>query len=194
MTMCNDKGENGMNKNLLIVGAGIYGMVAKEIAESMGCFEKIAFIDDNAKALSNGIEVIGKVSDIGCLASDYYNVVIAIGNPEVRLKLMRSIDENISCQIISLISPRAYVSPSAQIEKGCIIEPMAVIQSHCKLEMGCIVSAGAVVNHTSTCCAGVHLDCNATVEGDCVVPAGTKVCSGEVYKRNGKMNVEELRF
>ena len=41
-----------MNKNLLILGAGIYGLVAKEIAESMGCFGKIAFVDDNAKTTS----------------------------------------------------------------------------------------------------------------------------------------------
>ena len=36
-----------MNKNLLILGAGQYGMVAREIAESMGSFEKIDFLDDH---------------------------------------------------------------------------------------------------------------------------------------------------
>lgn len=35
-----------MGNNLLIVGAGIYALVAKEIAESMGGFDKIDFIDD----------------------------------------------------------------------------------------------------------------------------------------------------
>ncbi len=70
-----------MNKNLLIVGAGIYGVVAKEIAESMGCFEKIAFADDNAKTTPNGISVIGTTKDIENLVCDYYNVVVAIGNP-----------------------------------------------------------------------------------------------------------------
>lgn len=32
-----------MNNNLLILGAGQYGMIAKEIAESMNCFEKNRF-------------------------------------------------------------------------------------------------------------------------------------------------------
>lgn len=36
-----------VNKNLLILGAGQYGYVAKEVAESMGHFEKITFLDDN---------------------------------------------------------------------------------------------------------------------------------------------------
>ena len=43
-----------MNHNLLIVGAGIYRVVAKEIAESMECFDKIAFADDKKKMTPNG--------------------------------------------------------------------------------------------------------------------------------------------
>ena len=35
-----------MNRNLLIVGAGIYGIVVYEIAADMRCFEKIDFVDD----------------------------------------------------------------------------------------------------------------------------------------------------
>ena len=34
------------NKNLLILGAGQYGVMAKEIAEAMGAFDRIAFLDD----------------------------------------------------------------------------------------------------------------------------------------------------
>ena len=183
-----------MNNNLLIVGAGVYGLVAKEIAESMGCFENIAFVDDNAKTTPNGIKVIGKVSDIENLVSDYYNVIVAIGNPEVRLGLIHKIEEEIPCRIVTLISPKAYVSQSAQIGKGCIIEPMAVVHTGCVISTGCIISAGAVVNHASMCCDGVHVDCNATVEGYCLVPAGTKVCSWEVYKRKDTVRVEDLFF
>ena len=45
-------------KNLLIIGAGQYGMVAKEIAESMKCFEKIDFVDDVYPS------AVGKICDI----------------------------------------------------------------------------------------------------------------------------------
>ncbi len=58
-----------MNKNLLIIGAGIYGVVAKEIAESMNCFEKIDFVDDNRKETPNCIKVIGTGVDIVNLAA-----------------------------------------------------------------------------------------------------------------------------
>lgn len=171
-----------MNKNLLIVGAGTYALVAYEIAADMGCFEKIDFIDDEIKTLQNGTRVVGTTQDIDRLAGEYSNIVVAIGNPEIRLSFIGQIKDKTPYKIVSLISPKAYISPSAKISGGCIIEPMAVVHTACVIEEGCLISAGAVVNHASTCCSGVHVDCNATVEGYAYVPTGIKVCSGKVYK------------
>ena len=172
-----------MNKNLLIVGAGIYSIVASEIAADMGCFERIDFIDDASKTTPTGIEVLGTTGDLDRLAPEYDNIVVAIGNPSVRLSLLDRIKAQTTYRVVSLISPKAYISPSAQIMSGCIIEPMAVVQAKSVICPGCIISAGAVVNHAAKCHDGVHVDCNATVEGYCIVPSGTKIHSGEVYKR-----------
>jgi len=171
-----------MYGNLLIIGAGGYALVAMEIAQSMGCFERIAFADDRAQTTPDGQQVIGTTEQLERLVGEYPNVAVAIGNPEVRQHLFQKLSQ-LSCTAVSLISPRAYVSPSARIAPGCIVEPMAVVHTGCKLEQGCIVSAGAVVNHYSTLSRCVHIDCNATVAGYCEVPAGTKVASGEVYKK-----------
>ncbi len=171
------------NRNLLIVGAGIYALVAKEIAESMQIFEKIAFVDDKSKETPNGIPTVGTCADIQKLSAEYGNIIVAIGNPGIRMSILRKIEEETPCKIVTLVSPYAYVSPSAQILKGSIIEPMAVVHTGAIVSAGCIISAGAVINHASMCCDGVHIDCNATVGGNTVVPAGTKVQSGEVYDR-----------
>lgn len=183
-----------MNKNLLIIGAGTYGVVASEIAADKGCFEKIDFVDDERKTTPNGIDVVGTTQDIDELAIQYSNIIVAIGNPEVRLSLLNRIKEETPYRIVSLVSPKAYVSPSAQIMSGCIIEPMAVVHTGCVICPGCIISAGAIVNHATMCSDGVHVDCNATVEGYCLVPAGTKICSGEVYKRKDTIKTEDLFF
>lgn len=181
-----------MNKNLLIVGASTYAVVASEIATDMGCFEKIDFVDDARNTTPNGIEVVGTTKDMDKLALEYSNIVVAIGNPNVRLALLNRIKQETSYRIVSLISPKAYISPNAQIGEGCIIEPMAVVHTGCMIATGCIISAGAVINHVSMCCDGVHVDCNATVEGYCFVPAGTNICCGEVYKRKETINVGNL--
>ena len=181
-----------MNRNLLIVGAGTYGVVASEIASDMGSFDKIDFIDDERKTTPNGIEVVGTTSDIAELAARYGHIIVAIGNPKIRLSLLRKIKEETPYRIVSLVSPRAYVSPSAQVQIGCIVEPMAVVHTSCVLCPGCLISAGAVVNHATMCCEGVHVDCNATVEGYCLVQAGTKIHSGSVYKKTDAVKAEDL--
>lgn len=172
-----------MNKNLLIIGAGVYGVVASDIAYDMGIYEKIDFVDDKLETTATGEKVVGKIKDLAELNCEYGNIIVAIGSPDVRLNLLKMIHEETSFRIVALVSPKAYVAHSAQIMPGCIVEPMAVVQSMSILATGCIVSAGAVVNHASMCCDGVHVDCNATVAGATLVPAGTKIKSGEVFDR-----------
>lgn len=172
-----------MNKNLLIIGAGIYGMVALEIAKDMNCFEKIDFVDDTREITPNGIAVVGRIKEIDKLVCEYSNIVVAIGNAEVRLSLLKKIEEETPYRMVSLVSPKAYVAPSAQLMKGCIVEPMAVIHTACVIQTGCIISAGAVLNHASMCCEGVHVDCNATIAGYSMIPAGMKICSGTVFQK-----------
>lgn len=172
-----------MNKNLLIIGAGIYGMVAKEIALTMDCFDRIDFVDDYAKQTPDGTPVIGTIKDLAQLSGEYDNVVVSIGNPKVRQELLQIIEEDALLQSVTLISPKAYVSASAQIGNGCIIEPMAVVHTGCVLGKGCFICAGAVVNHASLCGNCVQVDCNATVAGNVVVPGGMKIASGTVYSR-----------
>lgn len=170
-----------MERGLLIIGAGVYGLVAKEVAESMQCFAKIDFVDDHSHTTPSGIPVRGTVADLWELSQLYSHAVVAIGNAEVRSRLPYAIKEQTSLRIATLIAPTAYVSPDAKIDEGCIIEPMAVIHTGCTLARGCIVSAGAVINHASACEECVHVDCNATVAGYTRVPSTSKVQSGSVF-------------
>ena len=76
-----------MNKNLLIVGAGQYGMLAREIAESLGEFYKIDFLDDN-----NSV-AIGKIVEYMDFASEYAFAFVAIGNCDLRLSLIEKLQK-----------------------------------------------------------------------------------------------------
>ena len=163
------------SKNLLIIGAGQYGAVAKETAEATGCFSKINFLDD-----SNPV-AIGRTSELTTFVQEYANLFVAIGNPEIRLEWIEKAEKT-GYEIVTLISPKAYVSPSARLMTGTIVEPCAVIQSNTVVEKGCLISSGAVINHNATIGQGCHIDCNATVSARSNVPPKTKVECGKVYK------------
>ena len=161
--------------NLLIIGAGQYGCVAKETAEAMGCYDKISFIDNNSPL------AIGKTDEVEFFLTDYANAFVAIGNSKTRLEIYDKL-KKFGYTIVTLIHPKAYIAPSAKVEEGCIVEPNAVVHSNTCIGMGCLISAGAVINHNAVVEAGCHIDCNATVTARSVVKKGIKVESGQVYK------------
>lgn len=164
-----------MSDNLLILGAGQYGMLVREVAMSTGRFENIDFLDDASDIAIGSIDTYEKFKD------EYKCAFVAIGNSSVRSELLHKLD-NAGYELAVIISPNAYVSPSAAIGGGSIVEPMAVVNTGAVLGTGCLVCAGAVVNHNAAvgdCC---QIDCNATVSARSSVPGGTKVDSGCIYK------------
>ncbi len=170
-----------MKKNLLIVGAGVYSALVKELALATKLYNKIDFIDDVATISFNGDKVVGKVSDMANLLGEYNCAIVAIGNPEVRLQILDYIKANTNFEIVSIISPLSAISPSAIIEEGCVIENMAVVSTACKIKRGAFICAGAVVNHASVVGSCSQIDCNAVVSGQTQVPDKTKVKAGEVF-------------
>lgn len=163
-----------MEKKILILGAGQYGHLVKEIAAACG-YERVDFLDDHHPA------ALGSFADAQFFTDDYPDAVVAVGNAQLRRKCLDML-ESLGFHIPVLCHPRAYISPSAQVCSGCIIEPMAVVNSNAKLERGCFLSAGAVVNHDSWVGECSHIDCNGAVPARSCVPAGTKVNCCTVYE------------
>ncbi len=147
---------------LLILGAGQYGTVAKEVAEAMGIYSQISFLDDHSEL------AIGKLDDIDKV--EYDAAFVAIGNPEVRSKLLSRAKE-----LATLIHPNSTISESAIVEKGSIVEAGAVICANAKIDRGCIIMANAVVGHDAQVGECCQLKYNCTIPERCVVPSRTKV-------------------
>lgn len=164
-----------MNKNLLILGAGQFGLTVKELAESVGFFEKIDFLDDN-----NSIAV-GKLTEYRRWTTNYSSAIVAIGLPTLRSELTRCLEEA-GFAVPTLISPFAYVSPSARLSVGAIVEPTATIQARASVGRGTIVSSGAVLRHDATVGDFCHCDCNSVVASSASVPSGAKVKMGEIFR------------
>jgi len=164
-----------MNNNLIIVGAGAYGYVVKEIAEAMGTFDKISFVDDNAQR----DDVVGTSHMLEVLNKDYRYAIVAIGNSVIRKDVMSAIEEY-GYEIPVLVHPKAYVSPSSSLGAGCVTEAMAVVNSNADVGRGCLICAGSIINHNAQIEDFCQIDCNAVIGAGAFVPEGTKVMYGEV--------------
>lgn len=163
-----------MDGGLLILGAGQFGMMVKEIADSLDMVSKIDFLDDN-----NPI-AIGRLCDFPRFVDSYPLAIVAIGNSMIRLDYANLL-EKAGYTVPALISPRAFVSDSAVVSSGCIIEPMAVVQTRAYIGKGCIISSGAVIRHNATVEDGCHCDCNSVVKSNTILPRGSKLDCGKIY-------------
>lgn len=204
-----------LGKNLLILGAGQYGIMAKEIVEAMGVFERIAFLDDsfgychckqNAIISDNArhpeeqsdegssqVPLIGTFNDLPKFATEFSYGFVAIGNPALRRHLTEQLLQN-NMTPATLIHPTAYVSPSAQLGQGCSIEPNATVQTRATVKTATFIASGAVVRHNAVVGEYCHVDCNAVVESLAIVPAGTKVPCNSVYCQEQGLGLEGHNF
>ncbi len=160
--------------SLLILGAGQYGAVAREVAESMGFYEAISFLDDNKS------HAVGKLEDYTQFINQYSHAFVAIGNLALRAEWISRL-RLAGFSLPVLVHPRAVVMPSAKIGDASIVEAMAMVNTNALVGEGSIISSGAVVNHDAEVGACCHIDCNAVVPANQKVPSQTKILHGTVY-------------
>lgn len=160
--------------NLLILGAGGQGHVVKELAEEVGIFDKIDFLDDDPSK-----DALDVCSNYAKYVDAYPVAYPSFGNNALHLEWLKRLDEA-GFILPRLIHPAATVARSAYIERGTVVEAKAIINSNVKVGFGCIISAGSTVDHNVVINDGCHIDCAATVSKNIVVPEGVKVKSGTV--------------
>jgi len=176
-----------MKKKLLILGAGMFGTVVKEIVEETGVFEQISFLDDafgNREFKCDCHEKsIGKLEDYLQLSADYGYAIVSIGDPKVRKVWTKKLKE-IGYIIPTVVSPHSYVSKSAQVGIGVVIAPMAVINPNAFVGSGSFITAGAIVDHNSIVQDYCNIQCGSIVMPGAVVTEFTKTQPNEVIRRN----------
>ncbi len=144
--------------NLLILGAGGQGLVVKEVAQSIGVFHKIAFLDDHAKSPY----IIGKCQDCVQFLLEYPIAIPSVGDDQLRMKWIGTLAKA-GFIIPTLIDPTVTISPSAQVGYGTLIEPKVMIGANAKIGVGCIVSSGAIVDRDVVLADGTHINCGVAV-------------------------------
>lgn len=165
-----------MNNNLLILGAGGYGHVVREIAEDSGIFDKIDFLDDSSPL------AIGKFGDAEKFLKSYPNAVVALGNAELRLGYIEKL-RAAGFQIPAIISPKAYVSKSAKIGNGTIVEPFSAVNANSEVGIGVLLRCGSVIDHNAKVGDFCYIDCGVVVKANNSVGFKIKIAANSVVEK-----------
>ena len=165
-------------RKLLILGAGGYGKTVADMAAQLGCYQKIAFLDDGKEGVPG---VLGKCDDFLQFADESTEMYPAFGNNEVRMAWLERFEEH-GIKVPSIVHPSAYVSPLATLYVGVTVLPKAVVNTGVVVKNGCIINIGALIDHDSVIEPGCHLAPGAIVKAENRIPAFSKIDSGTVVE------------
>ena len=165
-------------RKLLILGAGGYGKTVADMAAQLGCYQKIAFLDDGKEGVPG---VLGKCDDFLQFADESTEMYPAFGNNEVRMAWLERFEEH-GIKVPSIVHPSAYVSPLATLYAGVTVLPKAVVNTGVVVKNGCIINIGALIDHDSVIEPGCHLAPGAIVKAENRIPAFSKIDSGTVVE------------
>ena len=167
-----------MNKKVVIIGAGGHGRVVADTIEICGD-TVLGFLDDNAE--NDKVNVIGKVADAEKYCDGETYLFVAIGNCEVREKIMNSLKD---AKWYTAIHPSAVISPSAVIGEGTCVMPNAVVNNSAVVGKGVIINTCASVDHDDIIGDFVHIACGVHIAGTATIGKGTWIGIGATISNN----------
>ncbi|MHB8130248.1 MAG: NeuD/PglB/VioB family sugar acetyltransferase [Mobilitalea sp.] len=177
------KGNEEDRRKLLIIGASGHGKAVAEIAIKMNRWTQVVFLDDD-KSLSSAmkIDVIGTSRDVLQYIKEY-DIFIAIGNNEIREKLLTEL-ETAGASIPILIHPSAIIGEEVEIEAGTVIMAGVVINCCSRIGKGCIINTSATVDHDNVIESYVHLSPGVHLAGAVKVGKSVWLGIGSIVKNN----------
>lgn len=133
-----------MKRTLLVFGAGGHGKVVAEAALASGEWAMVLATDAQADAprgdLVPGVPVVAH-TDPRLAQADVH---VAIGSGAARAREAARLGRH---RLVTVVHPRASLSPSARLAPGCFVAAQAVVGPLAQVGEGVILNHGSVVDH-----------------------------------------------
>ncbi len=171
-----------MNKKLVIIGAGGHGKVCADIAERIGKYSEIFFLDDGENKTCLGYPVVGRSDDAEKFVLDC-DFFVAIGNAKVRRELLNQI-ESVGGRVATLIHPNAVIGREVKMGEGTVVMAGAVINPSVEIGRGVIINTCASVDHDSVVGDYCHVAVGVRIAGTVKIGENCFFGAGAVSKNN----------
>jgi sugar O-acyltransferase (sialic acid O-acetyltransferase NeuD family) len=171
---------------ILLIGGGGHCKSVIDIIEQEDRWA-IAGIIDKKELIGTKVldyTIIGCDDDLEQLFLQYKYAIVTIGHiktNQLRVKLFNTL-QNIGYTIPTIISPLAYVSKYAFIDKGTVIHHQALINANAKIGKNCIINSKALIEHDVVIEDNCHISTGAIINGGVVVSENTFVGSNATTK------------
>lgn len=165
-------------KKLVIFGGSGIGMIAASIANELGYFKVLGFLNDVLSVGTmvgkyNTIPVIGTTNDFPKYLDEedtlFFIAYVGMQNERQVFEKIESLKISAS-KFATLIHPSAIVPKGfCKIGNGVLMAPLSQLSPDTTIEDNCILLANSFVGHNSTLKKFAHIATNAVVGANVIV-------------------------
>lgn len=181
-----------MNKLVILGGRGI-GMIAASVANDLGTYEILGFLNDIVSVGEKvgkygGYKVIGTSTDVYKYLKDE-DVYFFIGY--VGMKNEKEVFGKITSlgiprnRFASLIHPTAIIPKGfCSIGNGVLMAPLTQLSPDTTVEDNCILLPNSFLGHDSTMLQFSHITSNSVVGGNVLIGRGAHIGTNSTIREN----------
>ena len=172
---------------ILLLGAGGHARSCIDVIEQEGRYAVGGLVGLPQELGSRvlGYPVLGADGDLPDLLPKFRHLLIGVGqikSPDVRMKLFAQLEFG-RCSLPVIISPRAYVSPHAQVGAGTIVMHGAIVNAGASIGRNCIINSQALVEHDTVIGDHCHIATAAVINGHVSIGAGSFIGSNACVRQ-----------
>lgn len=173
---------------IVLIGGGGHCLSCIDVIRLENKYKIVGIIDvlNKVGTSLSGIKIIGTDWDIPALVSKYKNFLITIGqikSTEKRRNIYDLLKKN-GAILPTVISPKAYVSPSSVIDEGTIIMHNALVNAGAVIGRNCIINTGALIEHEAMVEDFCHISTHAVINGQVKIGKNSFIGSNSVIANN----------
>lgn len=172
------------------IGAGGHAKILVELLQVVGGYTLVGFTDPRPDLMNTrllGVPILGDDSLLpGLRCEGVEAAFVGVGatrDVSVRKRLYE-IASGLGFEMLTLVHPRAYVSPSARLGRGTVVLPGAVINTDVTIGDNVTVYSGVIIEHDSVIgdhvhlSPGVHLAGGVSIGCEAFVGIGASIIQG----------------
>ena len=180
---------------IIVLGGGGHARVVVD-ALLASEVQVLGFVDADPE--KKDVEGLRRLGEVEYIAETYKSDKIllangfgSIGTPGARLKYFDMYKE-LGFHFISVVHPKAIVSPSANLEEGVQIMAGAIVQPGVSVGKNSIINTGVSIDHDCTIGAHVHVAPRATLSGAVRVGDYAHIGTGAVVIQGIEIGAESM--